>query len=219
MKFNCEICNKEFKRYGKQTKVAKYCSYKCMGKSLRALPNTECKECKKDFHLKKYRKDRVQNNFCSISCLAKWKSKNSFGEKNPNFRNKMYDSDGYRLIHSEKNGRENLHKSVVKEILNIENIPKGFHIHHRDCNHLNNDPDNLVLLKDSDHRWIHAQFGNATLWAFMNNKISLNHLISWSNDIEKAKKLLPLKVKDQIGVFKSDELRENPEVDNSEPSL
>jgi len=69
-------------------------------------------------------------------------------------------------------------------------VPEGYCIHHRDCNIYNNDPSNLALLTNSDHRWIHKQYGNATLWAFCNNKVSLEDLISWSNNPERAKNLL-----------------------------
>lgn len=32
-----------------------------------------------------------------------------------------------------------------------ERLKDGFHIHHIDCNHFNNDPDNLVLIDELDH--------------------------------------------------------------------
>ena len=52
----------------------------------------------------------------------------------------------------------------------------------------------LVLLSASDHRWVHNQFGNATLWAFYHKKIDLDSLIKWSNDPEKTKRILPLSI-------------------------
>lgn len=36
-------------------------------------------------------------------------------------------------------------------------IPKGFIIHHIDLNPKNNDPDNLVMMQDRDHRVLHIQ--------------------------------------------------------------
>lgn len=212
MIINCKVCNKEVKVSGKRINTAKYCGYKCMGTDLKKKPNKACNECGKPIFRKNHRLKKHGNFFCNVACMALWKSKNSFGTNNPNFRNKMYDYDGYRIIHSEKIGRISVHKLVTFEILNINNIPKGHHIHHRDCNHLNNDPNNLVILTLSDHRWLHAQFGSAVLWAFCNNKIDLETLISWSNDKERAQKLLPLTIYNQIGVFKSDELLENPEM-------
>lgn len=128
----------------------------------------------------------------------------------------MYDHDGYRLIHSQTFGREKIHIAVAKEILGLTKIPKGYHVHHRDANYLNNDPENLCLLNLSDHRWVHSQFGSATLWAYMKNKVSLEQLVDWSNDKERAIKILPTNLFNQIGVFKSDELLENPEMKLSE---
>jgi hypothetical protein len=225
MKFNCKICNKEFTRHGKQAKVAVCCSMKCLGEYKKAPNNVLCLECNKSFHLKPKRMKRVKNgNFCSIACFASWKSKNQFNEHNPNFRNRMYDNDGYRIIHSDTYGREKMHIAVCKEILKVEKLPLKHHVHHRDANHLNNDPSNLVILSLSDHQWLHKQFGNATLWAYMNNKVSLETLGEWSNDKEKTFRILPLDIYQQIGVFKQDELLESPTLerqkeDNQQPSL
>lgn len=41
---------------------------------------------------------------------------------------------------------------------------------------------------------------------------------SWSTDPQKAETLLPLTLEKQIGIFKSDELLENLEVGNQQPS-
>lgn len=215
MKLNCIICSKEFTRNGKQAKVAKCCSFKCLSVYNTAKPNCKCDNCRKDFHKKESHKTKT--NFCSVKCMGEYRTKSNLGSNNPNFRNRMYDDDGYRLINSEKYGNKKLHHVIAYEILGISSIPKGYHIHHRDCNHLNNNSENLVLLSISEHRWLHAQFGNATLWAYMNNKISLENLCEWSNDREKALRLLSLSLKEQIGVFKSDKLLENPEEDNQQP--
>lgn len=36
-------------------------------------------------------------------------------------------------------------------------VADGFEIHHRDHNHLNNDPDNLVLIEGVDHHRLHGR--------------------------------------------------------------
>lgn len=226
MKFNCVICSKEFIRFGKQCETAKCCSMKCLGKysnKTKSLPNVKCTQCSKVFHMKRsqiQRYARTHGYFCSPSCYGKWKSKNQLKENNPNFRNKMYDSDGSRLIWSDCYGRLKLHHAICFDVLNIDRIPKGYCVHHRDCNHQNNDPENLVILNHSDHRWIHKQYGSATLWAFMNSKISLQKLTEWSNSSEKSKTILPLNIliQKESGVFKSGEFIETPETDNNEPS-
>lgn len=170
----------------------------------------KCKICNKEFNKKPSRiKKSKLGNFCSKECSNKFKSDFYKGKNNPNYRNRIYDYDGYRIIHHKTKGRQKEHSYITKEILNLKEIPKGFHVHHRDCDILNNDPKNLVLLNISDHQWLHKQFGNATLWAFMNNKISEEKLISWSTDKNRAKRLLNLHLEKQIGFFKSRELLED----------
>lgn len=224
MKFNCIICNKEFTRYGKQALVAKTCSFKCLGEYNSGTLNTKCTQCGKIYHLKessKKRYKRTHGYFCSTGCMAEFRKEKYLGKENPNFRIQVdRDSNGYKLDYLPKFGRIKLHHKVVFEYLEINKIPKNMAVHHRDCNVDNNDIENLVILSHSDHKWLHKQFGNATLWAFMNNKIQLSELLNWSNDIERAKILLSISIIDQkiTGVFKSGELMENPEVDNHEPS-
>jgi len=65
---NCIICNKEYKRYGKQALIAKTCSFECLSKLNTAKSNTECEFCKKQFHMKESSKKRYKRNhgyFCS----------------------------------------------------------------------------------------------------------------------------------------------------------
>ena len=224
MKLNCIVCNKEFKRFGKQILTAKTCSKKCLGELIKAKPNTKCTQCGKDFHLKESTKRRYKRNqgyFCSTECVANFRKEKYLGENNPNFRPQVTrDSGGYKLDYLPKFGRIKLHHKVTFEILGIEKIPANHCVHHRDCNVDNNTPENLVLLTNSEHRWLHKQFGSATLWAFINEKIKLETLLQWTNDIEKAKRLLPLNLLEQkiSGVFKSGELLENLEVDNQQLS-
>lgn len=221
MKLKCPVCTKDFNRNQSKNQPIKEstcCSHKCASAYKKLKPNNNCKcdNCDKVFHKKP--SDKTRTNFCSMKCMGEYRSKNALGSNNPNFRNRMYDQDGYRLINSEKYGNKKLHHVIAYEILNITSIPKGYHVHHRDCNHLNNNSENLVLLNMSDHRWLHTQFGSATLWAYMNNKVSLDELVNWSNDKDKALRLLPLNLEAQIGVFKSDKLLESPEEGNQQPS-
>lgn len=225
MKFNCIICNSEFKRFGKQTLTAKCCSSKCLGEYNKAKPNTKCTNCNKEFHIKQSQKNRYkrkQGYFCSITCLAEYRKICYLGEENPNFRKQVTRDDGYKLIYLPTIGRIKLHHFITFNILGINKIPKGYCIHHRDCNVDNNEPENLVLLTNSDHRWLHKQFGNATLWAYMNNLVSLEELSKWTNNIEETNRLLPLSILGQIGIFKQGELLETPTIlngDNQQPSL
>ena len=222
MELNCIICNKTFIRFGKQALTAKTCSKECLGKLKKAEPNTKCTQCNKDFHLKESSKKRYKRNhgyFCSTECVANFRKEKYLGEENPNFRKQVNrSSDGYKLDYIPTFGRIKLHHKVTFETLGIDKIPNGYCVHHRDCNVDNNTPENLVLISSSDHRWLHKQFGNATLWAYINNKITLEELLKWTNNIEDAKRLLPLNLLEQrkSGVFKLGELLENPEEDNQQ---
>lgn len=64
---------------------------------------------------------------------------------------------GYFLSAQKINGkRQRLHR-YVWETENNATIPKGYDIHHKDGNKLNNDILNLVLLKNSEHQSLHQR--------------------------------------------------------------
>lgn len=221
---NCVICSKEYKRFGKQALIAKTCSFECLGIYNKGLNNTICTYCGTTFHLKesaKKRYKRTHGYFCSTLCIADFRKEKYLGKENPNFRLDITrDTDGYKLDYLPKFGRIRIHHKVLFETLEITKLPLGYCVHHRDCNVDNNNPSNLVLLSLSDHKWLHKQYGNATLWAFINEKISLDELINWSNDKQRSKNLLSLNLLKQkeSGVFKLGEFMETPEVDNHELS-
>jgi len=163
--------------------------------------NTTCAQCSRSFYLKPSRRKekRTLGFFCSVTCSAIFKSNAYLGTKNPNNKNRNFDCDGYQIFSPQTSlllskKKIKLHIAVACEILQLESIPKGHHVHHRDCDVLNNSPDNLAVLKLADHVWLHKQFGNATLWAFMHGKISLNDLVSWSDDKVKAETLLTINI-------------------------
>ena len=192
----CLTCNNKFTVIDSRKDKAKYCSKICADVQLNGEKNTTCSECGKLFHLKessKKRYKRTQGYFCSTKCVADFRKKAYLGVNNPNFRNAETDN-GYKLDLLPKFGRIKLHHKVVFECLDIDKIPNNYCIHHRDCQINNNDPENLVLITWSDHRWLHKNFGNATLWAYLNNKVSLEELCNWCKNPERAMKLLPLNI-------------------------
>jgi len=204
MEIECKICGKLFKRYGKQIKNAHTCSIECSANFRKSKPNTTCTQCGVGFHLKessKKRYKRSQGYFCSTKCVANFRKKEYLGENNPNFRENVTTDGGYKLDYLPKFGRIKLHHKIVFETLNINKLPEGYITHHRDCNINNNDPNNLVLITPSDHRWLHKQFGNATLWAYYNGRVTLDELIVWSNNKKKTEKLLPLNIPKQKNEF------------------
>lgn len=215
----CICCGKDFNVIKSRANTAKYCCKKCADQMLKSKDNVECLNCGKTFHLKK---SNISNNgnCCSKKCFNEYKKISTLGENNSNYKGRSIDCDGYALKHMPSIGRVKLHIYLACNVLGINKIPKNHHVHHRDCDKLNNDVNNLVVLTQSDHQWLHKQFGSAGLWAYYNNKLSLEDAILWSNDKEKCERLLTLNVNKQkeIGVFKSSELLESSEVDNQQPS-
>lgn len=195
VKVNCKFCGKEHNIAKSRLKSYKTCSIKCSSEYKKSLTpkNCTCKNCGKDFHLRESsikRYNRTMGIFCSTKCSTNYKKDFYKGINNPNYRGAQYDHSGYRINHYPKVGRIKEHHFVTFNILGINKVPDNYSVHHRDCNIYNNLPENLAILKNSDHRWLHKQYGNATLWAYCNNLVSLSDLISWSNDPERAKKLL-----------------------------
>lgn len=205
-KVNCKNCGKEEHVYSSRFKNYKTCSFKCSSEYKKSLipKNCKCDECGVDFYLKPSaikRYNRTMGTFCSTKCCTKYKIDFYRGKNNPNYRGRNYDSDGYRIHHYPKIGRLAEHRYVTFNVLGIDKIPTGHCIHHRDCDIYNNSPENLVLLSNSDHRWIHKQFGNAGLYGYIKGLISLETLCECSNDYEKSKMLLPLNILTQKDLY------------------
>ena len=195
--------------------ASKYCSRECSDKSKIAKKELICFQCGKEFHMKKSQQMRYGRSlgyFCSSTCLAEKKKEAYYGDKNPNYKGRTEDKNGYAIVDIQsprpfnKNVKR-LHQAVCCETIGSEKIPTGYVCHHRDCDRKNNTPINLVLITPSDHRWIHKQFGSATLWAYMNNKVSLHDMILWSNDKSRCEMLLPISVLDQKHLSSSDSER------------
>ncbi len=200
----CAVCGIEY-QVPHWRGSSKYCSRACSDKSKYSKPETVCTNCGKDFHMKKSQKIRYGRElgyFCSAVCLSEKKSEGYLGKRNPNYRGRTTDCDGYLLRDCEvsrtlsKNVKR-LHQAVCCEQLGVDCIPDGYVCHHRDCDPLNNTVDNLCLITPSDHRWIHKQYGSATLWAMMQGKISIEDLVSWANDQGRAARLLRSSVRNQ----------------------
>lgn len=210
---DCIICGTSFRVSGKRIATAKYCSRKCSADGARKPSNTRCIECGCEFRRKPSHLDRVKfGAFCGMKCFARYKSKNYLGSNNPNFKGRNVDTDGYQINIPHASGFNNsekkLHRAIVADVLGLDRLPPSVHVHHRDCDFQNNVAHNLVMLTASDHNWLHKQFGNATLWAYMNGKIDLETLVSWSDDQERAKRLLFLDCLSQSVVTSSAKWRD-----------
>lgn len=192
----CLTCDIIFSVIDSRANKAKYCCKECADLNKKGENNSICTECGKSFHIKesaKKRYKRTQGYFCSTKCVAEFRKKEYLGDKNPNFRDSERDGK-YLLDRLPKFGRIKLHHKVVFECLNIDKLPENYCVHHRDCNVDDNSEENLVLITSSDHRWLHKNFGNATLWAYMHDKISIDEICSWCNNPMKAKNLLTLNI-------------------------
>lgn len=193
----CLICTKEFS-VPHWRENAKFCSADCRQESLKAHKNDKCDQCGAMFHIKESQRNRYKRRlgtFCSNLCLGEYKKIAYTGDKNPNYKNKMKDSDGYLIWNkSSISGlgilEKKLHRAVACESIGVIKISGDIHVHHRDCNILNNGVDNLSIMTPSDHKWLHKSFGNSVLWALYNGKIDVDTLCSWSTDPEKSKVLL-----------------------------
>lgn len=210
----CKTCGKNHKVSKSRETTYKTCSRECYSIYKKTLipNNCVCTNCKKEFHLKPSqikRYNRSMGIFCSMSCSTEFKKDYYKGSNNPNFRGSQYDSDGYRINHYPKVGRVKEHRYVTEKFIGRK-IPSKFIIHHRDCNIYNNTPGNLSILSNSDHIWIHKQYGSATLYALETGKVTLNEVISWSNDKERATFILNANLCNQAqGIFDFNTLRKS----------
>jgi hypothetical protein len=71
-----------------------------------------------------------------------------YGVITPRGHRRIYDSDTHRLVME--------HDYVWREYHG--NIPRGYIIHHRDGNKLNNNPSNLQLMKNDVHSYKHKSY-------------------------------------------------------------
>jgi len=202
----CAVCGKQLEIFPTRAPKFRTCSRKCKGIWLRKLaPKVEklCVVCKKPFKTKQSHLGRRV--YCSKQCQGSAYATKYLAEHNPNYRGRTENWDGYPMKVDYKTHKTMpIHKAVVLEFLEVEKLGKNWTIHHRDCNVHNPVLENLAVLSRSDHKWLHKQFGNAGLWAYMRQKVSLDVLISWSNDPERARRLLLLNVTQQKGWTFSD---------------
>lgn len=216
----CSVCGKIHSITPNRVPGYKTCSKACQSTLTKSPPNTTCIVCDKRYHLKPYHQMKFKTSCCSRGCRDEYLKTAYLGKQNPNYRKVARDSDGYALDCIPEIGRVKLHHYAMWQVFGFSKVPKGYCVHHRDCDIDHNHPENLTLLTGSDHRWLHKQFGNATLWAYSSGKVELQTLLGWTNDQERARRLLPLNFlkQHQSGVFKSCELLGNPEVGNQQPS-
>lgn len=222
----CLICEKEYTRYGKQSLVSKTCSFECLGKYNQAKPDTVCTYCGKEFHMKKYRKERYSRNFgyyCSKSCCGNDRKNKFTGDKNHQFNlkghlnssfkgletqkknHKYYDIFVYFPTHPycNKDGRVKKHRLIVEENYHLFNFKYFEKIN-----------DQIILKNNIDVHHIDENHDNNSI----DNLIPLTRGEHTKLHIQ-TKKLLRNNSGRIIGVVKLDKLLENQEVDNQQPII
>lgn len=213
------VTESRYKRY-------KTCSLTCMGKynSKRYSKKVEltcpicgiqytCKQSKISHHRTCGKKE----------CRSKWLSITRTGELNQNYRRIEEELSKTSVSVKQHDTSRNLYLHVVKEVLklpSISKIPKGYVVHHKDANHMNNTPSNLVLLPKSTHRLIHTKFGNILIRSLHTGFISKETFFSMCNEEEKQfyKEIIDLNITHQA-VIKQGELLESLEEGNQQPSI
>lgn len=194
----CSVCGKEVQIWKCRATTFKACSRKCKGilsRNTSKKMSKRCPICKKKFLVKTSHSRRRK--YCSKQCQGAAYAERYLGTENPNYRGRKEDYDGYPMKIPINGKSVVVHRAVVYEYLGVKKLGKNWTIHHRDCNIHNPVKENLVVLSRSDHKWLHKQFGSAGLWAYLHGKIYLDILVSWSNDPERAKRLLPLDLTQQ----------------------
>lgn len=107
-------------------------------------------------------------------------------------------------------------------------IKKQVHVHHIDGNHSNNDISNLCCLTLGNHTALHGQLATLAIDTLdklineFNNGNGVQYILDEYKQVYKiyTDHYIEESIKDlTIGIVKREELLENPEVDNQQPSL
>ena len=226
VKVQCAECGKI--EYVTLSRAKKYncCSIECMGKFNSKRYNKKitlvCPICGKEYKCQQSKKKHHKT--CGDKqCRSKWLSQIRKGKNNSNYR-KIEINLKKNAITEEIHGKsKNIYQHVVKTVLGLSSItklPKGYVIHHKDANHMNNNPTNLVVLPKSTHRLVHTYFGNVLIKALHTNKITREVFFKCCSEEEKTfyENIIDLNITHQA-VLKQGELLEHPEVDNQQPSI
>lgn len=222
----CVMCHKQ--EYVTPSRAKSYltCSIECLGKynsqKYSRKIKLQCPICG-DVYECQQSKISHHRTCGKPECRKKWLQETRTGINNSNYR-KVEVSLKEQSVNGkshDKSKTEYLH--IVKSILglpNVKSIPKGYVIHHKDANHLNNNPKNLVVLPKAAHRLIHTWFGNVLINALHTGRIDRETFFAVCTEEAKEfyKEIIDLNIERQV-VLKQGELLESPEVGNQQPSI
>ena len=219
IKVICAQCGKEEWVTPCRAKNYVTCSKQCAAKhtdSKREKFVKICPICGKEFQVQQNEIDRRKT--CSKDCLGKLQSFEFKGVNNPRYIQFSIDH-----VKSSWVDNKRAHRHVVKLILGLgseRDIPAAYCVHHKDCNHFNNDPHNLVLLPKTVHRYLHTKFGSVLIHALHTGLCTREQFFSFCNEEDKKfyEQIIDLDITRQV-VVKEGELLENPEEDNQQLSI
>lgn len=215
----CAWCGKVEYVRPSRAKRYKCCSQVCLGKynskrySMRVT--LTCPICGKTYECKQSKINHHRT--CGAEeCRTAWKKQINSGKGNPRYKSVesilMSQSTHMPKVHDQS---RTIYQHVVKEILgltSVKNLPKGYVIHHKDANHSNNDPHNLVVLPKAPHRLIHSIFGNALIRALHTGRITRKTFRKICNDEQWNfyKEIIDLDITKQV-IVKETEKKEKQE--------
>lgn len=186
----CAECGK--KEFVNPSRAKKYicCSRSCLGKHNSKKYSKKvkliCPICGKEYECKQSKIH--QHRTCGKKeCRKNWLKKTRIGSGNNNYKsvNDLLKENNCKNIHDKS---KSIYMHVVKEQFNLSSIiklPKGYVIHHKDGNHENNVPENLVLINKSTHSLIHRYFGNVLIRCLHSGIITKETFFSLCNEEEK----------------------------------
>mgnify|MGYP001678802885 CR=1 FL=1 len=120
-------------------RLCRQCNRIRLLKKARSTPrymwNNVCVACKSDF--KAWQKESRLCKQCQIDLIAVRRSHNV--------------ANGYV---KDSNGKSNFHRTLAGEVIGRK-LTFNEVVHHVDCNHLNNSPDNLMVMSRSTHGKLH----------------------------------------------------------------
>jgi hypothetical protein len=222
----CAECGKKEFVAPSRAKKYKCCSSECLGKFNSKRYNQQitltCPICGKKYNCKQS-KLKHHRTCGEPDCRKEWLQISRQGEKNNNYRQIEVDVKNNSITHNMHDKSKTIYQHVVKKVLGFKStakLPKGYVIHHKDANHMNNNPDNLVVLPKTAHRLVHTYFGNVLIRALHTKQITKEDFFNCCNDEEKEfyKHIIDLNITHQA-VVKQGELLERPEEGNQQPSI
>lgn len=159
----CLQCGGIFFCQSSKSRPGKLCSKECRIEwSKRNQIEKNCLNCNKKFIVKLYKKD--SSKFCCRKCTDKWKSINLRGSNSHAWnggctpeRQEFYNTSEWKEISQQVWKRDN---ATCQRCNNSWKTVKKFHIHHIvsfAVKELRAKIDNLVLLCEDCHMWIHSK--------------------------------------------------------------